>query len=209
MKEANFENLDDLLTMKFNAEYCSVIKEICTLPFSITYWYPDQINLWKDLSLYTNYSASFIILGELVEDAIIGNKCEENVFLMSITLNINIKIISFFQILSNDLRNPTVLKPFLRQILKNNVPSPSSICISFSYALLDNVSKVLNLCSFQEYILECFKCIKEGIDIDLKTLIYIMDLIFIVNRWDIFNTSELKKFVLSCIIFLSTARNLK
>ena len=150
-----FKILNNLHLLQYSVDLNAVIRRICLRPFTVMYCLPEQLDLWNELTKKRNSSLALIIMDGLIENVTIRNSPSKNVLLYALVTKIENNITLLYQAISEE-NTARFFNFFLRECLRNDFKAPSEFVCSYSYCLLDSVSKVFNGCSFEQYNLCCY-----------------------------------------------------
>lgn len=205
----------ELIELKFSEKYKDVIHQVTSYPFSVSYWYPEQVKLGKDMAQYTDYQTFIFIFQDVIYRNDPERESTMDKLCLVILCAIDVKnIYPFYQTISKEAFNQNFVKKFLREIIKSKFPLPAKICLPFAYVFVNSLSLVFNKCSFEEYLHRVFNQLKHGVsdevESEINTIIIIdfAQFFLVISRQE-FETEAARKFFLFCVIYLATLPDLE
>ena len=145
--------MDNFYELQNNIQFNFVLKEICSLPFHAIYWIPEQLQDWKDSSRYNDPQTFLTTTNHFIENY---NKNSHN-YLYSLMSIKNDNLISHAEAISES-RNYEFVDYFICEWLRiGKIPNPpKKLMTLLSHELLEGALMSFNVCSLQDYNLECF-----------------------------------------------------
>ena len=209
-----FDEYEILHKMAFGVVHHGIIQSICPRRFHLTYYLPEQMELFKDFVKYIDSTVALLVLPNVVTKVTMKNYTSGDIYLICSAANIDNEVINFVQTVTEKMELHFIINfchSYLRQLSKDH-PLPSVIAVQYVKLLLNAVSFAFNCVTFYEYNVQCYKFLLKQVSDLPSTLIQIdiLSLIFVIDTQEYFTNSNeaVKKFYIQCIIYLSTLHDL-
>lgn len=200
-----FDVYHEINKLKFCEKYHSVIRIFQSEPFNCTYWYPEQKQLCLDFGKYFDINElTFFMLPKVMKNVVIGNFTSNDVFLIIISTKIENLVCPLYQTVTDEANNDVFISKFIREIVKDGLAPPTSICIMLSFPHVNAACHILNQCSFEKYLERVFEQIIRKNSSTVFTYLHVdlMHVLIAIQHFK-FDTDAAKKFFTFAIIYLS------
>lgn len=145
--------IEELQKIRSNVSFYPIIKELSAKPFHIIYWSPEQMDLLKKVKKKYKFRLNLGILGIMIENVQIYSHESDSLNYFLFFNVINGVIFPFVQIIS-ERKTEQFVKYCISEVLKK-ISVPHFFCTIPSMLLLEAASFSFNLCSLEEYCMQC------------------------------------------------------
>lgn len=204
---------DSLSSVKENVEFNKFIKDIGYNKFHITYWSPEQTNLYNDIQKYLGTPVSIDSTGSMVTSINRPNGESNEIFLHVLVTHLDNLIIPVTQTMSEKNDN-NFLTWWLNDWKKSGALTPKEVVTDMSKALQNTICLAFNISTFKDYIDNCFMILQKETE-EIKNLkcwlrTDIAHLTNAVRKWNCFKRcdSRVKEFFRRCVGLLSNVKSL-
>ena len=128
--------------------------------FFVTYWSPEQVELYKDILKLTNNPCSMDATGSVVIPIKMPDRDQSNCFLTVLCKHINKIIVPICQAIS-EVNDTNFYVYLLSEFLKSGAKHcPTEVVTDMGKALQNAISLTFNITSFKQYNDSCLEILK-------------------------------------------------